>query len=98
MRLCQRLEDQCLRAENMCIQMNKILFKKREKKAFKVISGRIPTCKGMVWQLVSTAHMGDGIAGAMTHYATQLHYSDTAQSSPCPTLLIPSARLDNNFE
>ena len=36
---------------------------------------------------------GNHATGTMTWYLTQSHYPDTEPTSPCPILLIPSARL-----
>ena len=37
--------------------------------------------------------LGDQVAGTMTRYPTQAHYSDTVITSPCPILLMLSTRL-----
>ena len=63
----------------------------------KVIAGREPTCDGEYsWQLYNAAALGDQVAGPMTCYPTQLHYPDTEPTSPCPILIMPSARLGSD--
>ena len=45
------------------------------------------------WQLYSAAPLTDHATGTITWYPTQSHYPDTELPSPCPILLMPSARL-----
>ena len=49
-----------------------------------------------MWQLHSTAPLANLVASIMTQYPTQLHYSGSVLTSPCPILIIPSARLGSD--
>ena len=42
------------------------------------------------WQLYSAASLEHQATSTITYYPTQSHYPDTG---PCPTLIMPSARL-----
>ena len=46
--------------------------------------------------LYSTTPLRDQAASTMTRYPTQSHYLETEQTSPCPVLIMPSARLGSN--
>ena len=60
----------------------------------KVISGWVPTHDSVYsWQLYIAISLGHEAAGTMTCYPTQSHFPDTESTSPCPILIIPSARL-----
>ena len=48
------------------------------------------------WQIYSAASLGQQVTSTMTYYLTQLHYPDTEPSSPCPFLIMPSARLGSD--
>ena len=68
-----------------------------------VISGWVPTCDSAdSWQLYSAAPLGNQTTRTMTHYPipshpTQSHYPDTVRTSPCPILVMPSARLGSDM-
>ena len=47
-------------------------------------------------QLYYAASLWDQAAGTITRYPTQWHYPDIMLTSPCPILLMPSARLDSD--
>ena len=64
----------------------------------KIISGWVPTCDGVhTWRLYSATQLRDQTADTMTRYPTQSHYPDNVLTSPCPILLMQSARLGINF-
>ena len=63
----------------------------------KIISGWVPPCNSVhSWWLYSAAPPGDQATDTITWYPTQWHYSDTMGTSPCPILIIFSARLGND--
>ena len=60
------------------------------------ISRWAPTCDSAhSWQIHSAANaiLGNQATGTMTQYPTQSQYPDTELPSPCPMLLMSSARL-----
>ena len=59
-----------------------------------LVGGRVPTCDSAhSWLLDSAASLEHEAAGIMTYYPTQSHYPDTERTSPCPILIMLSARL-----
>ena len=48
------------------------------------------------WWLYSAAPLENQATRTMTQYPTQSHYPDTEPTSPCPILLMPSARLGSD--
>ena len=59
--------------------------------------GWVPTCDSAhLWQLYSAASLEHQAASTVTCYPTQSHYPDTEPTSPCPMLIIPSARLESD--
>ena len=63
----------------------------------KVISGWAPTCHSVhSWWFHSSAPLGDQAASTMTWYPTHSHYPVTESTSPCPSLIMPSAWLRLN--
>ena len=63
----------------------------------KVIAGWAPICDSMhSWRLYSTVPLGDLDVSTMTWYSTQSHNPDTEPTSPCPILIVPSARLGSD--
>ena len=66
---------------------------------YMVTSGLVPPCHmEPKWLLYSAASLGDLSISTIIRYPTQSYYfSDTELTSPCPILVMPSARLDNNM-
>ena len=65
----------------------------------KVISGdALISDNAHSWRLNSAAPLGNQAAGIITQYPPHSHYPDTDLTSPCPILIMLSARLgsDNN--
>ena len=64
----------------------------------KVIAGWVPTCDNAdsLWCLYSAAQLGNQVTGTMNQYPTESHYPDSEQRSPCPILLMLSARLGSD--
>ena len=62
-----------------------------------VISGQAPTCDSVhsSW-LSSAAPVGDLAVDTMNWYLMQSDYPNAVLTSPCPILLIPSARLGSD--
>ena len=62
-----------------------------------VITGWILTCDSAhQWQRYSAAPVGDQAAGTMVRLLTQLQYTDTELTIPCPILVMPIARLGSD--
>ena len=63
----------------------------------KFISGWVLTCHSAhSWLLYSAASLGHQAASTMTCYPTQSHYPNTELTSPCPIIIMLSARLGSN--
>ena len=63
----------------------------------KIILCQVPTCDRMhSWRLCSAASLGHQATGTMACYATQSLYPVTEPTSPCPILIMMSARLGSN--
>ena len=61
------------------------------------LSGWVPTCDSVhSWELYSAASLEHQAAGTMTCYPIESHYPDTELTSPCPILIMPSARLGSD--
>ena len=67
------------------------------KAKYKVISGQVSTYGSVhLWQLYKGGPLENQVTGTMTCYPTQSHYPDTELTSPCPILIMPRARLEND--
>ena len=63
-----------------------------------VISGQVQTCdSAILWRLYGTASLGHQAASTVTLYPTRLHYPHTEPTSPCPSLIMASARLGTDM-
>ena len=61
----------------------------------RIISGWALTCySAHLWGLYSAASLGN--QATSTCYPTQSHFPDTEPTSPCPTLIMPTARLGSD--
>ena len=56
----------------------------------------LPCESAHTWQLYSAAPLGNQATTTMTQHPTQSHYPTTELTSPCPILLMSSARLGSN--
>ena len=62
-----------------------------------LMGGRVLTCdSAQSWGLYSAASLEQQATGTIICYTTQLHYPDTETTSPCPMLIMPSARLGSD--
>ena len=58
----------------------------------KIISGCVPICNSVHGDFILLPQA----TGTVNCYLTQLHYPDTEPTSPCPILIMPSARLGSD--
>ena len=64
----------------------------------KVISGWVLTCDSVhSWWLYSDSPLGDQATHTMAQFPSPLLYSDTAPTSLCPILIMPSAWLGSDM-